>query len=136
VFGVVVAAITLCVVLQVLHHMLSRPGHRDRVIKLIFTCQTARLLVASYDLISSFLLTVVARCFFTLPTLSPSFLSLLSPSGTFRSRLPNALLPSGSFCTLLTCFCQFPYFTVASGNAYIDWHPMYYIRPSYSIVEP
>jgi hypothetical protein len=83
--------------------VVSRPGCRDRVIRLIFTCRTTRLLLVPYDIMSSFLLMIVARYFFTLPAPSPSFLSFPSPSGTFHSRLLNVLLPSGSFCTLPTC---------------------------------
>ena len=79
---------------------LSRPGCRDWVIGLLFTCWTAGLLLTFHDLISSFLPIVVARCFFTFPAPSPSFLSLLSPSRTFRSRLLTVLLASGLFCML------------------------------------
>jgi hypothetical protein len=81
----------------------SQPGRRDQVIGLISICRTAGLLLTIHDLISSSLPIVVVRCFFTLPVPSPSFLSLPSPSGTFRSRLTNVLLPSGLFCTLPTC---------------------------------
>ena len=77
----------------------------DRVIGLLFTCRATGFLLTFYDLISSFLLMVVARYFSTLPAPSPSFLSLLSPSGTFLSRLLTVLLTSGSFCMLPTCSC-------------------------------
>jgi hypothetical protein len=83
--------------------VMSQPRCRDRVIRLLLTCQTAGLLFIFYNLISSFLSIVVARCFFTFPASSPSFLSLLSPSGTFRSRLLYILLPSGTFCMLPMC---------------------------------
>jgi hypothetical protein len=84
---------------------LSRPGCQNQVIRLLFTCQTAELLLAFHDLISSFLPIVVARCFLTFPAPSLSFLSLPSPSGTFHSRLLTVLSASGSFCTLLMCSC-------------------------------
>jgi hypothetical protein len=83
--------------------MLSRPGRQDWVIGLIFTCRTAGFLLATHDIISSFLPIVVAKYFFTLPAPSPSFLPLPSPSGTSHSRLLYVLLASGSFCTLPTC---------------------------------
>jgi hypothetical protein len=85
--------------------LMSRPGCWDQVIGLLFTCRTAGLLRVIYDLISSFLPIVVTRYFFTLLAPSLSFLSSLSPSGTFHSRLLNILLPSGLFCMLPICFC-------------------------------
>jgi hypothetical protein len=85
------------------HVKVSRPGCWDWVIELIFTCRTAGLLLATYDLISSSLPRVVARYFFTLLAPSPSLLPLPSPSGTFHSRLLNILLPSSSFCMPLMC---------------------------------
>jgi hypothetical protein len=91
-----------------------------------FPYQTADSSFSISDLISSPLPIVVTRYFFMLPVPSLSFPSLPSPSGTFCSRLLYVLSCSGSLPTLI----------VATSNAYIDWHPIYYIRPPYSLVEP
>jgi hypothetical protein len=81
-----------------------RPGCHDRVFGLTFSLPDCWLLPFFInDLISSPLPIVVTRYFLTLPAPSPSFLPLLSPSGTFYSRSWCVSLPSGSFCMLPMC---------------------------------
>jgi len=81
------------------HGLVAATGYLD----LHFPYRTADSSFLISDLISSPLPIVVARYFFRLLVPSPSFLPLLSPSGTFRSRSLYLPLPSSSFCTLPTC---------------------------------
>jgi hypothetical protein len=81
------------------HGLVAATGYSD----VHFPYRTAGSSFSIDDLISSPLPTVVARYFFTLLVPSPSFLPFPSPSGTFRSRLPYVLSPSGSLCTLPMC---------------------------------
>ena len=81
------------------HGLVAATGYSD----IYFPYQTADSSFSISNLISSPLPIVVAKCFFTLLVPSPSFLPLLSPSGTFCSRLPYVSLPFGSLCTLPMC---------------------------------
>jgi hypothetical protein len=74
-----------------------------RYLDVHFPYRTADSSFSINNLTSSPLPMVIARHFFMLPVPSPSFLLLLSPSGTFRSRSLYAPLLSSSFCTLPPC---------------------------------
>jgi hypothetical protein len=81
------------------HGLVAATGYLD----VHFPYRTAGSSFSINDIISSPLPIVVARYFFTLPVPSPSFLSLPSPSGTFRSRSSYVPLLSDSFYTLPPC---------------------------------